>query len=133
MSISRQDLLGELLPGLSDLFGVSFSDTYLDGQILANPNSTFHLAKLMNMEQQELALNNIWRLEITASGLYKLNDFTLPSNDVIINKMRSKEQLPKWMLESLAVLQILDDGEMIDKVGKKIDSSIFYLIEPFEE
>jgi len=84
----------------------------------------------MHMEQQELALNNVWRLEITANGSYKLNDFTLPTNDVIINKMHTKDKVPKWMLESLAVLQILDNGESIADVGKKIDESIFYLLEP---
>jgi len=130
MSISRQDLLNELLPGFNGVFGVSLSDTYLDGQILANPNTTYYIEKLMRMEQQELALNNVWRLEITDNGSYKLNDFTLPTNDVIINKMHTKDKVPKWMLESLAVLQILDNGESIADVGKKIDESIFYLLEP---
>lgn len=88
------------------------------------------LGMMMHMEQQELALNNVWRLEITANGSYKLNDFTLPTNDVIINKMHTKDKVPKWMLESLAVLQILDNGESIADVGKKIDESIFYLLEP---
>ena len=117
---------------MNDKFGIRFSDIYLDGQILANPYTTYYLKIMMNMEQQELALNNVWRLEITDSGSYKLNDFTLPTNDVIINKMHTKDKAPKWMLESLAVLQILDDGDMVDKVGKKINSSIFYLLEPRE-
>jgi hypothetical protein len=115
MSISKEDLL---------------DPKWLDGQILANPYTTYYLEKLMHMEQQELALNNVWRLEITANGSYKLNDFTLPTNDVIINKMHTKDKVPKWMLESLAVLQILDNGESIADVGKKIDESIFYLLEP---
>lgn len=91
------------------------------------------LAHMMNMEQSDLVLNNIWRLEITESGSYKINDFTLPSNEVIINKIHRKKDLPTWMLESLAVLQILNNGESISKVGKKIDSTIFYLVEPIKD
>jgi hypothetical protein len=109
---------------------------FLDSHILRVQNDTRKvsgaLLLMMNMKQEELALNNVWRLEITKSGSYKLNDFTMPSNDVIINKMHRKKNVPKWMLESLAVLQILDDGESITDVGKKIDNSIFYLLEPRE-
>ena len=109
---------------------------FLDFHILKIQGDTEKLTRalllMMDMEQEELALNNVWRLEITKSGAYKLNDFTMPSNDVIINKMHRKKDVPKWMLESLAVLQILDDGESITDVGKKIDNSIFYLLEPRE-
>lgn len=114
-------------------YGFSYDLLWLDGMIFANPHSTHYLERMMNMKQEELALNNVWRLEITDSGSYKLNDFTLPSNDVIINKNYLKESLPEWMLESLSVLQIIDDGDMVDKVGKKINSSIFYLLEPVKE
>ena len=114
------------------LFGGSLWS--LDRYILELREDTEKLTKglmqMMNMEQQELALNNVWRLEITASGGYKLNDFTLPSNDVIISKVYRKKDLPLWILESLAVLQILDNGESILDVGKKIDESIFYMLEP---
>jgi len=114
------------------VFGGSLS--YLDRYILEVCKDTKKLTEaleyMMNMEQQELALNNVWRLEITASGGYKLNDFTLPSNDVIISKVYRKKDLPLWILESLAVLQILDNGESILDVGKKIDESIFYMLEP---
>ena len=125
----------EALRVLEDKLVISNS-YYLDSHILKIQGDTEKLTRalllMMDMEQGELALNNVWRLEITKSGAYKLNDFTMPSNDVIINKMHRKKDVPKWMLESLAVLQILDDGESITDVGKKIDNSIFYLLEPRE-
>lgn len=125
----------EALRVLEDKLVISNS-YYLDSHILKIKGDTEKLTRalllMMDMEQGELALNNVWRLEITKSGAYKLNDFTMPSNDVIINKMHRKKDVPKWMLESLAVLQILDDGESITDVGKKIDNSIFYLLEPRE-
>jgi len=125
----------EALRVLEDKLVISNS-YYLDSHILKIQGDTEKLTRalllMMDMEQEELALNNVWRLEITKSGAYKLNDFTMPSNDVIINKMHRKKDVPKWMLESLAVLQILDDGESITDVGKKIDNSIFYLLEPRE-
>ena len=113
-------------------FGGSLS--YLDKYILEVCKDTKKLTEaleyMLKMEQEELALNNVWRVEITASGGYRLNDFTLPSNDVIVRKIHREKDLPIWMLESLAVLQILDNGESISDVGKKIDEAIFYILEP---
>jgi hypothetical protein len=86
----------------------------------------------MNMEQQELDLNSIWRLEIVGD-LFQLNDFTLPSQDDNMVKLYAKEELPKWMLESLAVMQILDDQTNIAKVGHKITNTIYYLVEPIKD
>jgi hypothetical protein len=134
--LTIQAITNQALNILEDELGFAGSPLGLDRYIMKaveiknNKSIGKGLAHMMNMEQQELALSNVWRLEITASGSYKLNDFTLPSNDVIINKMHKKEKVPKWMLESLAVLQILDNGESIEDVGKKIDESIFYIIEP---
>ena len=134
--LTIQAITNQALSILEDELGWAGSLLGLDRHILNVCDDTKKLTKvlkyMMNMEQQELALNNVWRLEITDSGSYKLNDFTLPSNDVIINKNHLKETLPTWMLESLSVLQIIDDGDMVDKVGKKINSSIFYLLEPRE-
>jgi hypothetical protein len=132
--LTIQSITNEALRIFEDELLFGGSPWGLDRYILKICDDTEKLTKalrmMMHMEQQELALNNVWRLEITDNGSYKLNDFTLPTNDVIINKMHTKDKVPKWMLESLAVLQILDNGESIADVGKKIDESIFYLLEP---
>lgn len=134
--LTIQAITTEALRVLEDELVLSNSE-WLDAHILRVCDDTKKLTRalrrMMNMEQSDLVLNNIWRLEITESGSYKINDFTLPSNEVIINKIRRKKDLPTWMLESLAVLQILDNGESISKVGKKIDNTIFYLVEPIKD
>ena len=134
--LTIQAITTEALRVLEDELVLS-NPEWLDAHILRVCDDTKKLTRalrrMMNMEQSDLVLNNIWRLEITESGSYKINDFTLPSNEVIINKIRRKKDLPTWMLESLAVLQILDNGESISKVGKKIDNTIFYLVEPIKD
>ena len=134
--LTIQAITTEALRVLEDELVLSNSE-WLDAHILRVCDDTKKLTRalrrMMNMEQSDLVLNNIWRLEITESGSYIINDFTLPSNEVIINKIHRKKDLPTWMLESLAVLQILDNGESISKVGKKIDNTIFYLVEPIKD
>jgi len=137
--LTIQAITKEALEVLADELGFAGSPLELDRFIMRaveiknNKAIGKRLAHMMNMEQADLTLNNIWRLEITENGSYKINDFTLPSNEVIINKIHRKKDLPTWMLESLAVLQILNNGESISKVGKKIDSTIFYLVEPIKD
>jgi len=92
-----------------------------------------HLACMLDMEQGNLLLNNVCRLEILEGGSFSIKDFTVPSRDVIINKTYIKKELPKWMLDALSVLQILDDGATITNVGKKVDGTVFYLLEPISE
>jgi len=135
--LTIQAITNEALQILEDELDFNHSHKRLDMHILRVCGDTKKLTRalkeMMNMEQADLVLNNIWRLEIIESGSYKINDFTLPSNEVIINKIHRKKDLPTWMLESLAVLQILDNGESISKVGKKIDNTIFYLVEPIKD
>lgn len=136
--LSRQALLGELIPGINKIFGdiLNPSPLYLDESIMDIVNKggdidelRERLCRMMKMEQQDLGLSNVWRLEIVGD-LFQLNDFTLPSNNDIIKKLHRRDQVPTWMLESLAVMQILDDQTLVDDVGHKINGTIYYLIEP---
>jgi hypothetical protein len=141
MAITRAELMKELLPGINQIFGQAYEIRVieLDKLIMMHMRGTpvreevqSTLCILMNMEQQELGLNHIWRLEIVGD-FFRLNDFTLPSQGDTIDKLYEKEDIPKWMLESLAVMQILDDQTNIAKVGHKINDTIYYLVEPIKD
>lgn len=84
-------------------------------------------------EQLELGLNNVWRVQIIGEDKFRINDFTLPRNDVIVNKVYSRNTLPKWVSDALSVLQITDDYSTIKAIGKRVDENIFYVVEPIKE
>ena len=79
--------------------------------------------------QEDLPLENIWRVEVRENHMLKLSDFTMPSASDKLNQIVKLNDAPKFIRDALAVLQISQDGTLIEKVGKRISDSVFYVIE----
>jgi hypothetical protein len=84
---------------------------------------------IMRMVQQQIPLENVWRVEMKGSGRVILNDFTMPSASSKIKKIIKLTDAPKFIRDAVSVLQIAPDGTSIEGVGKKIDEDIYYVVE----
>jgi hypothetical protein len=84
---------------------------------------------IMRMVQEEIPLEQVWRVEMKGSGRVILNDFTLPSASSKIKKVIKLTDAPKFIRDAVSVLQIAPDGTSIEGVGKKIDEDIYYIVE----
>jgi len=82
------------------------------------------------MIQESLPMQNVWRVQMTSDGLYMINDFTMPSQSDNIERRIPKDEVPKWVLEQVSVLQITENDTTVDGLGKKISDSVFYIFEP---
>ena len=79
--------------------------------------------------QEELPLDNVWRVELRENDNVKLTDFTMPSSSAIINKTTTLNDAPQFIRDGLAVLQITSDGSLVEGVGKRISDSVYYILE----
>lgn len=104
--------------------GILFGDEVLTAGKL-NPEALLRMVG----EQFNLPLQNIWRVHVLNNNQVELNDFTLPSSSGRIRETFLQENLPQWVQDSLSVLMIVDQGVTVEGVGKKINDSIFYLLE----
>jgi hypothetical protein len=84
---------------------------------------------IMRMVQQEIPLEQVWRVEMKGSGRVILNDFTMPSASSKIKKVIKLTDAPKFIRDAVSVLQIAPNGTTVDGVGKKIDEDIYYIVE----
>jgi hypothetical protein len=84
---------------------------------------------IMRMVQQEIPLEQVWRVEMKGSGRVILNDFTMPSASSKIKKVIKLTDAPKFIRDAVSVLQIAPNGTSVDGVGKKIDEDIYYIVE----
>lgn len=82
--------------------------------------------------QDELPLDNVWRVELGENDRVKLTDFTMPSSSAIINKTTTLNNAPQFIRDGLAVLQIASDGSLVDGVGKRISDSVYYILEKID-
>ena len=89
----------------------------------------WYLQDLMQMKQEELKLDSVWRVKVYPDGLVELNDFTMPSKTGKLVDKISQTDIPDWIRDALAVLQIVDDGAIVDGVGRKINEQIYYVTE----
>lgn len=89
----------------------------------------WYLQDLMQMKQEELKLDSVWRVKVYPDGLVELNDFTMPSKTGKLVDKISQTDVPDWIQDALAVLQIVDDGAVVDGVGRKINEQIYYITE----
>jgi len=87
------------------------------------------IKNIMRMVQQEIPLEQVWRVEIKGSGRVILNDFTMPSASSKIKKVIKLTDAPKFIRDAISVLQIAPDGTTVDGVGKRIDEDIYYIVE----
>jgi hypothetical protein len=84
---------------------------------------------IMRMVQQDIPLEQVWRVEMKGSGRVILNDFTMPSASSKIKKVIKLTDAPKFVRDAISVLQIAPNGTTVDGVGKKIDEDIYYIVE----
>lgn len=87
------------------------------------------VADLLNMKQEDLALRAVWRVKVYPNGFFEINDFTMPSKRGKLVSKIPQAEVPKWIQDCIAVLQIVDDGVTVDRVGKKISESVYYISE----
>jgi hypothetical protein len=127
----------------SKIFGDTYDpivnpDTVYDSRLMHiiegdTPKSVAEIPSLikaiMRMVQQEIPLENVWRVEMKGSGRIILNDFTMPSASSKIKKIIKLTDAPKFVRDAISVLQIAPDGTSIEGVGKKIDEDIYYVVE----
>jgi hypothetical protein len=130
-----------------DVWSKIFNDTY---DPIVNPDSIYdsrlmHIIEggdnkklneistlinnIMRMVQQEIPLEQVWRVEMKGSGRVILNDFTMPSASSKIKKVIKLTDAPKFIRDAVSVLQIAPNGTSVDGVGKKIDEDIYYIVE----
>jgi hypothetical protein len=127
--------LGNSMTGIEKLVYV-FSTGLKDSKILwalrqNDPPEMIAMlvADLLGMTQEELDLDNVWRVKVYPDGLVELNDFTMPSKTGKLIDKISQADVPDWIQDALAVLQIVDDGAVVDGVGRKINEQIYYITE----
>ena len=87
------------------------------------------VADLLGMKQEDLELRAVWRVKVYPNGFFEINDFTMPSKRGKLVSKIPQAEVPKWIQDCIAVLQIVDDGVTVDRVGKKISESVYYISE----
>jgi hypothetical protein len=73
------------------------------------------------------------RVEVNPDGTFNIVDFTLPSSAGRLRKNIPQEDVPKHVIEAMAMLQIAEQGSHVKGVGFRLSDSLYYVSDNWEE
>ena len=94
--------------------------------------SVFPQSEFMAMISESLCtpIEQIWRVKINDDGGVDMYSFAMPQEkNLPAVKCLNTASLPDWIRERIAVLQICEQGDIIDGVGQKLSDKVFYVLE----
>lgn len=107
--------------------------TSVDMHIMESENPTLDRGDFMRMVCNTInsKMEQTWRVRLHEDGTVALYSFAMPPQKNLPNSERLNDAslLPIWVKERLAVLQICQQGDIIDGVGQKVSDRVFYVIE----
>ena len=104
----------------------------MDRHIMETENPPLERGSFMKMVVRHLKskLENTWRVKFLGDGSVRLTDFSMPANQKNLpdEKCLNEESLPEWVKKRVAVLQICDEGTIIEGVGQRIAENVYYVV-----
>ena len=99
------------------------------GWLADKPQSRFLKDMLLQMvvKTNDDEHRNHMRVDVNPDGTLNIVDFTLPSLGDKLRRNVPQEDVPKWMVESISMLRIVNDGEHVPHVGLKISDRAYYV------
>jgi hypothetical protein len=93
--------------------------------------SVFSQSEFINMVSEALCtpIEQIWRVKINDNGAVDMYSFALPQPEKNLHIGTRLNDLPQWIKERISVLQICEQGDIVDGVGQKLSDKVFYVIE----
>lgn len=105
----------------------------VDIHIMETPEPTLDRGDFMRMVCNTInsKMEQTWRVRIHEDGTVAMYSFAMPPQKNLDNAERLNDvsHLPIWVQERLAVLQICQQGDILDGVGQKVSERVFYVIE----
>jgi hypothetical protein len=106
--------------------------TRVDAHIMESDKPILNRGDFMRMVCNNLdsKMEQTWRVRILEGGAARLQSFAMPQKNLDVSScLNDVSQLPDWIRQRIAVLQICEYGDIIEGVGQKISDKVFYVIE----
>ena len=76
-------------------------------------------------------IEQVWRVRFYENNTVSLYSFAMPAieKNFGVQPRLNIGDIPQWVKERVAVLQICESGDIINGVGQKVSDRVFYVIE----
>lgn len=80
------------------------------------------------MKEGVINTKDIIRVEVNDDGTVNLLDFTLPSKSGMKRDNIPQEDVEPWIIESISMLRITEDNNLIPELGFKVSDQLYYIL-----
>jgi len=80
------------------------------------------------MKEGVINTKDIIRVEVNDDGTINLLDFTLPSKSGMKRDNIPQEDIEPWIIESISMLRITEDNNLIPELGFKVSDQLYYIL-----
>jgi len=85
------------------------------------------LSILVGAGHEGLQKQDVLRISINDDESFDITDFTLPSESGKVRKNVPQEDMPQWILESISMLRIAEDNNLVKGIGFKIHDRLYFI------
>jgi len=105
----------------------------MDSIIMSGNSPTIDPPYFMQMVSEALCtpMEQVWRVKLNEDNTAELYSFALPltEKNLLAAKCLNTAALPQWVKDRVAVLQICEQGDIVEGVGQKVSERVYYVIE----
>lgn len=85
------------------------------------------LNKWVKIEKGNIVVQDALRVQVNDDGTINLLDFTMPSMKGRERRNIPQVDVPKWVMESISMLRITEEGSFVADLGFKVTDSLYYI------
>lgn len=106
--------------------------TSVDIHIMEGDTPTLDRGDFMRMVCNTInsKMEQTWRVRFHDDGRVALYSFAMPpQKNLPAAECLNDAALPEWVKQRVAVLQICEQGDIVEGIGQKVSDKVFYVIE----
>lgn len=73
--------------------------------------------------------NDVMRISVNEDGTINIFDFGLMTLSKRESKNVPQEDVPPWIMESISMLRIVEEGDLVPELGFKVNDHLYYVID----
>jgi hypothetical protein len=109
---------------------MSMTDVYIRPSKLTEARlvgALIEMSILVGAGHEGLQRQDVLRISINDDESFDITDFTLPSESGKVRKNVPQEDMPQWILESISMLRIAEDNNLVKGIGFKIHDRLYFI------
>lgn len=120
-SLLERQVIGDIA---AKLFEDAYTHTYMEMTITNNLGEIERL-----MRDGKIPSNDVLRIAVNEDGTFNIYDFGFTGVSRRKFENVPQEDVPQFVMETISMLRIADEGNLVPELGFKVNDHLYYIID----